>query len=40
MFRRLIGYYGPGELLSVGIFGTSEEECDRAAGMLDQLQRV
>ncbi len=40
VFQRLIGYYGPGELLSVGIFGTSEEECDRAVGMLDQLQRA
>lgn len=39
VFRRLIGYYGPGELLSVGIFGTSETECDRAVEMLRGLGR-
>ncbi len=40
VFRRLIGYYGPGELLSVGIFGTSETDCDRAVGMLAGLQKI
>lgn len=39
VYRRLIGYYGPGELLSVGIFGTSARECDGAVKMLSGLQK-
>lgn len=38
-FVRLLGYYGPGELLSVGVYGRSEEECDRAVEMLSGLQK-
>lgn len=39
VFRRLVAYYGPGELLSVGIFGTSEQECDKALDLLRDLRR-
>ncbi|MCI9194825.1 MAG: hypothetical protein HFF14_04550 [Angelakisella sp.] len=40
VFQRMVGYYAPGALMSVGIFGTWEQECDRAVTMLDQLQRA
>ena len=39
VFRRLVAYYAPGELLSVWIFGTSEQECDQALEMLAGLQK-
>ena len=39
VYWRLIGYYKPGELLSVGIFGTLEQECDQALELLAGLQK-
>jgi len=39
VYRRLVGYYAPGELMSVGIFGTSEQECDKALELLRGLGR-
>jgi len=39
VYRRLVGYYAPGELMSVGIFGTSERECDKALALLQDLRR-
>lgn len=38
-FVRLVGYYGPGELLSVGVYGRTEEECERAMELLKGLQK-
>ncbi len=39
-FVRLVGYYGPGELLSVGVYGRTEEECERAMELLKGLQKA
>ena len=39
-FVRLIGYYGPGELLSAGVYGRTEAECERAMELLKSLQKA
>lgn len=36
---RLLGFYGPGELLSVGVYGRSEEDCRQALALLRGLGR-
>lgn len=38
-FVRLLGYYGPGELLSVGVYGRTEEECEKALELLKGLRK-
>lgn len=38
-FVRLLGYYGQGELLSVGVYGRSEEDCNQALELLRSLEK-